>query len=74
MSQADRDLVLSFPDLAEQLTKRPLSFPEPGAWNGYVPPDTFNGQHNNSPRREALLAIIAEAHRRVTAQYRQVAQ
>lgn len=69
MSQTDRDLVLSYPDLADQLTKRPLSFPEPKAWNGYVPPDTFNGQHNNSPRREALLALIAAAHHRFAAEY-----
>ncbi len=33
-----RRRVLAHPDLAEWLTRRPLSFVRPELWNGYVPP------------------------------------
>jgi len=74
MSVTDRDLVLAYPDLAKQLTELPLRFSQPEAWNGYIPPDTFNGQYNDSPRRAALLALVAEARRRRDEEHRQVAQ
>jgi hypothetical protein len=61
-----RAMVLAHPDLAERLTQPPLSYQRPEQWNGFVPPDTFNGQHNDSPRRAALVAIVAEAESRKT--------
>jgi len=59
-----RDAVLSYPDLAKRLTEPPLDYAEPSQWNGFVPPEEFNGQHNASPRRTALAEIVAEAHAR----------
>jgi hypothetical protein len=62
--RALHDLVLSYPDLAAKLCEPPLSYTKPSHWNGFVPPDLFNGEHNNSPYREALAAIVAEAMER----------
>ena len=87
-----RERVLAHPDLAEALTRPPLDFPEPGMWNGYIPPreghwaepETLHSparyfaggfrnpkglrtgptELNDSPCREALLAIWAEVVRR----------
>ncbi len=59
--RALRDLVLSHPDLAAKLCDPPLSYTKPSHWNGFVPPDMFNGKRNSSPYREALAAIVAEA-------------
>jgi hypothetical protein len=62
--RALRELVLSHPDLAAKLCEPPLSYSKPANWNGFVPPDLFNGERNNSPYREALAAIVAEAMER----------
>ncbi len=35
---ARRERVLGFPDLAARLTEKPLNYPQPGMWSGYVPP------------------------------------
>ncbi len=35
-----RRRVLAHPDLAQRLTERPLGFPRPEMWNGYIPPAT----------------------------------
>jgi hypothetical protein len=39
-SEARRERVLKYPDLAKRLTEPPLSFRTPQDWNGYVPPKT----------------------------------
>jgi hypothetical protein len=56
-----REAVLAHPDLAERLTQPPLDYAQPSQWNGFVPPEQFNGQNNDSPRRAALVAIVDEA-------------
>lgn len=66
-----RKRVLSYPDLAEQLMKPPLSLTDPAKWNGYIPPKTLPGvdgnpydEVNDSPIRRQLVAIAAEALQR----------
>jgi hypothetical protein len=59
-----RDVVLAYPDLAKRLTDSPLDYERPEQWNGFVPPAEFNGVHNDSPRRAALVAIVEEARQR----------
>ncbi len=59
-----RRLVLSHPDLAARLCEPALGYQRPEQWNGFVPPEIFNGEHNLSPRLEALAAIVAEAEAR----------
>lgn len=61
---ARRDRVLAHPDLAEKLTQRPIDYAKPEQWNGYIPPDSHDGRHNRSPRREALPALVDEARAR----------
>ncbi len=61
-----RAMVLAHPDLAAKLCQPPLSYQRPEQWNGFVPPEYFNGRPNDSPRRAALVAIIAEAQSRRT--------
>ncbi len=60
-----RARVLQYPDLAQRLTERPLSFAKPEQWNGFVPPKTVPTEEgyklNDSPTRAALVAICAEA-------------
>lgn len=56
--------VLAHPDLAQRLTEEPLNFARPDQWNGGIPPEMFNGEHNDSPRRAALVEIAEEATRR----------
>lgn len=56
--------VLQHPDLREGLTEPPLSYARPEQWNGWIAPATFNGERNDSPRREALVLLAAEALRR----------
>lgn len=56
-----RTLVLSRPDLARRLTQPPLGYAQPEQWNGYLPPEHYNGVVNDSPRRAALVDIIAAA-------------
>ncbi|MFC9973595.1 hypothetical protein ACFVH6_22140 [Spirillospora sp. NPDC127200] len=59
-----RDAVLAYPDLAARLCEDPIGYARPDQWNGYVPPEIADQRHNNSPRREALAEIVAEAHAR----------
>jgi hypothetical protein len=59
-----RARVLAHPDLAELLTVREVGYARPEQWTGYIPPATWNGEHNDSPRRATLTAIAAEAMRR----------
>lgn len=56
-----RETVLAHPDLAEKLTRPPLGYAQPSQWNGFVPPEKYDGQINDSPRRAALVAIVDEA-------------
>lgn len=60
----NRDAVLAHPDLAQKLTEPPLDYQRPEQWNGFVPPEYFNQQVNDSPRRAALVEIVAEAQAR----------
>lgn len=62
---ADRKaLVLRHPDLAARLCERPIGHSRPEVWNGWIPPEVWQGQRNDSPVRSALLDIVAEAERR----------
>lgn len=63
-AQTDRALVLSHRDLAARLTQSPLDFTAPERWNGFVPPEHFNGVVNRCQRRAALVEIVTEAHSR----------
>ena len=69
-SQARRDRVLRWPDLAKQLCEPPLNYRRPQDWNGWVPPRTVAyvdhnyAPANDSPWRAALVTICAEALRR----------
>ena len=61
-----RNLVLRYPDLAAKLTQPPIGFSAPEKWNGYIPPATdCTGAMNTAPCRRALLALVAEAERRL---------
>lgn len=63
-----RGLVLRHPDLAEQLTKRPIGYARPEIWNGYIPPATdCTGAINTAACRPVLLALVAEAEQRAAA-------
>jgi hypothetical protein len=61
---ARKKAVLAHPDLAVRLTAEPLGYAKPDQWNGFVPPEQFNGQHNDSPRRAALAELVAEVYAR----------
>lgn len=61
-----RAMVLSHPDLAARLCAPPLDYKRPDQWNGFIPPEYFNGHFNDSPRRAALVEICAEAESRQT--------
>ena len=63
-SAARRALILRHEDLARKLTKQPLNFTTPEHWNGSLPPEMWNQVRNDSPRRPALLALVAEAEQR----------
>lgn len=56
--------VLAHPDLAARLTEDPLNFARADQWNGGIPPEMFNGERNDSPRRAALVELVDEATRR----------
>jgi hypothetical protein len=61
-----RGLVLRYPDLAAKLAERPIGHSSPEKWNGYIPPATdCTGAINTAPCRPALLALVAEAERRM---------
>lgn len=59
--------LLRHPDLAERLTKSPLSYTDPGQWNGFIPPRMWAGELNDSPSRRAVVEMCAEAYRREAA-------
>jgi hypothetical protein len=60
-----RALVLAQPDLADRLTKPPISFARPDCWTGYIAPERLHtGQPNLSPIRAALIGIVTEAQQR----------
>lgn len=58
---ANRAVVLRHPDLAARLCEPPLDYARPDQWTGYVPPALCSGTINDSPRRQALLALVSEA-------------
>ena len=60
---AQRALVLAHPEVARRLTDYPLALREPKCWNGFVPPELWREERNDTPQRAQLLAIIAEAQR-----------
>ncbi|MFB7736231.1 hypothetical protein ACFC08_17960 [Streptomyces sp. NPDC056112] len=61
-----RGLVLRYPDLAAKLTEPPIGHSSPEKWNGYIPPATdCTGAMNTARCRPALLALVAEAERRL---------
>lgn len=60
----NRDLILGHPDLAEHLTRPPLGYTRPDQWNGFIPPELFDGARNDSPRRAALVELLTEAEAR----------
>jgi hypothetical protein len=71
-----RTRVLAHRDLADQLTRPPLSYARPEQWNGYVPPRLLRDARpigsrapellavNDCPRRAVLVELCAEALRR----------
>lgn len=65
MSAEMRNLVLSYPDIAERLCERPLNHARPEQWNGYIPPAYWQEKENDSPRRAALISIYREAYERL---------
>lgn len=60
----NRRAVLGHHDLAAKLTQPPLDYALADQWNGFVPPELWNGQVNDSPRRAALVELVDEALRR----------
>lgn len=63
-SEANRDLLLKHPDLAEELRKL-YRMQDPSQWHGYLPPerDEFD-RPNRSRYRERLVQLLTEARRR----------
>ncbi len=61
---ARRSAVLAHPDLAARLCQPPLNYKRPEQWNGYMPPETCDGEYNESPQRAALIQIGTEAWKR----------
>lgn len=55
-----RAMVLRHEDIAKRLVTE-LGYQRPGQWNGYIPPSHFDGSWNDSPRRQILLEIEADA-------------
>lgn len=53
-------LVNRYPDLVDRLHQ----IPGQKAWNGYIAPDSWNGQLNDSHIRAALIDLIHEAEQR----------
>lgn len=66
-ARARRAMILRHPDLAAKLAELPLGPASPEQWTGAIPPELFNGVRNDSPRRPAILALLAEAERREAA-------
>ncbi len=71
--QERRRRLLQHPDLAAMLTKRPLNYPRPELWTGYVPGPIVTWRENgapvlnDSPRGRALLEIGKLLHEREAA-------
>lgn len=63
-AEARKKAVLAHPDLSARLTADPLGYDRPDQWSGFVPPEKFNGQHNDSPCRAAVVELVAEAYAR----------
>lgn len=57
-------LVNRYPDLVERLHQ----IPGQKAWNGFIAPDTWNGQLNDSYIRAALIDVAHEAEQRAAAE------
>jgi len=53
-----RDRVLAHPDLAQQLCDHPLKIADPTRWNGYVPPEMWQTQRNDSPYRAQIMRVL----------------
>jgi hypothetical protein len=49
------------PPLSARLLAEPLGYAYASQWNGFIPPEMFNGERNRSPRRDALLALVEDA-------------
>lgn len=68
MMRERRAAVLRHPDLAERLTRKPLSLSTPDKWTGFVPPACREGkqqeQRNDSGYRAQLVAIVEAAQQR----------
>ncbi len=78
--QARRTMVLKHDDLRMALCAPTVGYERAEQWNGFIPPATIPSagegatgpttdpgtgfQRNTSPRRQALLAIVAEAEKR----------
>lgn len=64
-SERRRKLVLSHPDLAKELCSFVIGYSKPENWNGWIPPELDSyGALNDSPRRAALVRLVAEAEGR----------
>lgn len=65
--RARRARVLAHPDIAVRLTERPMNYPAPEFWTGYIPPaKRGDDRPNPSPIRRQLLDIcqaVAERER-----------
>jgi hypothetical protein len=59
--KARRELVLSQPEIAARLCEPPLGYQRPEQWNGFIPPEFWCEQRNDSPQRAALLDICSAA-------------
>lgn len=58
-AQSLRRRVLAHPDIAQRLVTE-LGYKRPEQWFGYIPPRVDSvGRLNDSPRRRALLDILA---------------
>jgi hypothetical protein len=65
LTEHRRKLVLSHPDLAAKLCSYVVGYSKAENWNGWIPPELDSyGARSDSPRRAALVAILAEAELR----------
>jgi hypothetical protein len=49
------------PPLSARLLAEPLGYAYASQWAGFIPPEMFNGNRNDSRRRAALLALVEDA-------------
>jgi hypothetical protein len=67
-SKERRRLVLAHEDLRKALCAPLIGYSRPENWNGWIPPESdSSGARNDSSRRAALVALVAEAERRAQA-------